>query len=559
MRRTSTIESTASLVTINVSNDSPVSPRLVRPPISSTKVGCLSNYGGEEEADSHDLVPTTLRRSIRKTRKMAMHISSKSKQIVSCGKGRQGIAHSIKSKAYRHKTQDCMTVETARSSEGEVKVSKTSPWAKKSSLSPNSTEIFEAFNYGKTQKHVLCSLDLEQVAPCNQWIDLCVSPEELRPSNSLTTGQCFNWITVNTNISSDNFLVCAMDGDDRARTNKLSTALPSQQKESAWGTHNATEWVGPIGCRVVSIRETPNTTLCRVLHGSSSGFEQDMRKYFQLDTPLAPLYDHWSQNDPRMAILSKVIPGVRVLRQDPVECLFSFICSSNNNIPRITLMMSRLKERYGSLLIELPRQALISEADDVSLQRNLEQKSLAPPLQVFSFPTIESLSAATESDFRAMGLGYRAKYIVETCNYLQGIGGKEHLFKLRQCDDADVVQSELLKCPGIGRKVADCIALFSLDQIGAIPVDVHVRNIASRDYDASLVDGAKSLTPTIYRQVGELFKSRFGPWAGWAHSLLFVAELPSFRSVLPVDLLSDMDKVRSADVASCHVRERVDR
>lgn len=35
-------------------------------------------------------------------------------------------------------------------------------------------------------------------------------------------------------------------------------------------------------------------------------------------------------------------------RQDPVECLFSFICSSNNNIPRITLMLARLRARYGT-------------------------------------------------------------------------------------------------------------------------------------------------------------------------------------------------------------------
>ncbi len=38
-------------------------------------------------------------------------------------------------------------------------------------------------------------------------------------------------------------------------------------------------------------------------------------------------------------------------RQDPAECLFSFICSSNNNIARITLMLDRLRSTYGEDLV----------------------------------------------------------------------------------------------------------------------------------------------------------------------------------------------------------------
>ena len=92
--------------------------------------------------------------------------------------------------------------------------------------------------------------------------------------------------------------------------------------------------------------------------------------------------------------------------------------------------------------------------------------------------------------------------------------------------------------------MADCVALFSLAQAEAIPVDVHVWNIACRDYDASL-QHVKSLTPSVYRQVGDIYRSRFVTKAGWAHSLLFVAELPSFRPILPADMIEEMDKVRS--------------
>ena len=127
-------------------------------------------------------------------------------------------------------------------------------------------------------------------------------------------------------------------------------------------------------------------------------------------------------------------------------------------------------------------------------------------------------------------------------------GGKEYLLSLRKQSDSKAVQEELIQFSGIGRKVADCVALFSLDQHNAIPVDVHVQHIASRDYDPTVLDGAKSLTPTIYQKVARLFQDRF-EYAGWAHSLLFVAELKSFRDVLPAEMVADMDKVSSTSSA----------
>ena len=141
------------------------------------------------------------------------------------------------------------------------------------------------------------------------------------------------------------------------------------------------------------------------------------------------------------------------------------------------------------------------------------------------------------------GLGYRAKYMTETRDLLKEYGGRDYLMNLRSEKDAQVVQETLIEFSGIGRKVADCIALFSLDQDNAIPVDVHVQHIASRDYDPTVLGSAKSITPTIYKQVGDLFRSRFPSYSGWAHSLLFVAELPSFRDVLPFDVVQQMDEV----------------
>ncbi len=216
--------------------------------------------------------------------------------------------------------------------------------------------------------------------------------------------------------------------------------------------------------------------------------------------------------------------------------MFSFICSSNNNIPRITKMLSSFREKYGEFLMEIPTRMNGHDDEDGT-------SACIGCISLFSFPTLSSLVRATEDELRAMGLGYRARYILATRDLLLERGGEDHLMKLRSMQDAQAVQDELIKFSGIGRKVADCIALFSLDQDDAIPVDVHVQHIASRDYDPTVFDGAKSITPTVYKKVGDLFRDRFQTYAGWAHSLLFVAELPSFRAVLPPDLLYEMDEV----------------
>ncbi len=73
----------------------------------------------------------------------------------------------------------------------------------------------------------------------------------------------------------------------------------------------------------------------------------------------------------------------------------------------------------------------------------------------------------------------------------------------------------------MGPKVADCIALFSMDKSTAIPVDTHVFQIATRDYGLKM----KTLTMKGYQQVRDVFVKRFGAYAGWAHSVLFAADL----------------------------------
>lgn len=230
----------------------------------------------------------------------------------------------------------------------------------------------------------------------------------------------------------------------------------------------------------------------------------------------------------RLRKVGECLPGMRVLRQDPLECLLSFICSSNNNVARIAGMIGRLREEFGSPMA----------VGAAGIGRDT-------PLRLFSFPTLEQLSAASEERLRELGFGYRAKFVTKTVSKLRSeeFGGTAWLERLRglpqSAENVKSVRTELQRLDGVGPKVADCVALFALDRRGAIPVDTHVWQIACRDFDRQLLD-AKSLTPAVYDRVGDLFRERYGEYAGWAHCLLFAAELPLFQDTLPEDMVTEM-------------------
>ena len=303
---------------------------------------------------------------------------------------------------------------------------------------------------------------------------------------------------------------------------KLAHTLPTGQ---AFGwRRSGDEYHGVLGDAAVAVREHPSSKCCE--WRSAVHKEADARRrlddYFRTSTSFEELYAGWSASDERFAAVAPAVRGVRILRQDPFECLISFICSSNNNIARITLMLTRLREAFGSK-VELPS---LDDGEAVTLH---------------TFPSPDALADIDDKVLRDLGFGYRAPYVINTCKTIaeKGPGWLEGLReKTRQeCKEA------LLECSGVGPKVADCVALFSLDQAACIPVDTHVWRIARRDYDATLEEVA-SITPTVYERVGDLFRDRFGPTAGWAHAVLFAAELPAFRSALPASVVEEMDSFR---------------
>lgn len=203
--------------------------------------------------------------------------------------------------------------------------------------------------------------------------------------------------------------------------------------------HNRSDlrtWTGVLQSKVWQIAQDDTRILYRNLGNnalSTSSSDQDetfLKDYFQLEVDLEPLYAEWAKNDPVFQKISETFGGVRILRQDPVENLFAFICSSNNNIQRISGMVQQLCTKYGEY---------IGQIDNKSY---------------FTFPEISTLAnqKRLESELRSLGFGYRAGYISKTAMKLDSLGGREYLLSLRHFPYTEARKC-LLDLSGIGPKV----------------------------------------------------------------------------------------------------------
>lgn len=235
--------------------------------------------------------------------------------------------------------------------------------------------------------------------------------------------------------------------------------------------------------------------------------EEDILKdYLQLSVDIPALYKKWSDVDPNFKQLERNFTGIRMLRQDPVENLFSFICSQNNNISRIGQLVEKLCNNYGDLVT------------------NFQGESY------YSFPPIEKLAGdSVEEELRKLSFGYRAKFINASAKKIMENGAEDWLWNLRKVPYKEAHEA-LCSLPGVGAKVADCVCLMSLDKTDAIPIDTHMWQIAMRDYLPHLAKN-KTLTDRTYQEIGKFWRELHGEYAGWAHSVLFSADLKRFKDL----------------------------
>ena len=199
----------------------------------------------------------------------------------------------------------------------------------------------------------------------------------------------------------------------------------------------------------------------------------DLRFYFDMDRDYGMIKEKLADGDPVMAKAIEAGSGIRILNQPKWETLVTFIISQNNNIPRIKKCINSLAGVYGH------------------------------------FPTAEELASSELSDIACCRLGYRDKYLIETAKMVRR--APEELEELYGAEEAFAVEA-LRKYPGVGPKVANCVALFCLGIVDSFPVDVWMKRVMNQLY--GIPEGNVAA-------MHEYAREHFAPYGGIAQQYLF--------------------------------------
>ena len=225
--------------------------------------------------------------------------------------------------------------------------------------------------------------------------------------------------------------------------------------------------------------------------------EQSIVDYFNLSLDYNEIFKKLKEENAHFRSAYERAAGLRVLRQDPWECMIGFICSQNNNIKRIGQMVQSLCRGLGEPLLSNHRG------------------------EFRAFPTAAQVAASSPERLSGIGFGYRAKYMVSASQELIQKGGVSHLFSLRANPDPKLLNESLQAFTGVGPKVADCISLFALDCYSLVPVDTHMFQLCEKLYKKKFTryDSAREF---LQKQLGEKY-------AGIAHTFLFTFEISEFK------------------------------
>ena len=197
----------------------------------------------------------------------------------------------------------------------------------------------------------------------------------------------------------------------------------------------------------------------------------------------------------------KQYEGLRIFKQDPFQCMISFIVSSNSNIQKIKNSLEKITKKFG-------------------VKVEIENK------EFFLFHKPEKLANASIEEIKKCGVGYRAPFIKQAAEMI--FSKKIDLEYLEKLDYKEAKKNICL-IPGVGNKVADCILLFSLNKLEAFPLDTWMIKILEKYYSNEFKIETKTITQKQYEILHEKIVKYFGPYCGYAQQFLFKMERENYN------------------------------
>lgn len=266
------------------------------------------------------------------------------------------------------------------------------------------------------------------------------------------------------------------------RNYNLDATLDSGQAFRWWRSDSC--WEGIIHSRWVRLRVHPDTLEAETI--VDPGTWDWLTHYLGLTENLDEILTTFPADEPLQAAV-QACPGLRLLRQEPWECLASFILSSTKQIVQIRQCVALLSRDFGSP-IPGPQSSRLLHA----------------------FPTAQQLAQVPEAALRSCKLGFRAKYLSAAARAIaEGELDLNHVATLTTAE----ARAELTRLPGVGPKIANCVLLFAYGRQDAFPVDVWVLRALRELYFPRRRPNPQTLI--------RFTETHFGPNAGYAQQYLF--------------------------------------
>ncbi|MGQ9530429.1 MAG: DNA-3-methyladenine glycosylase family protein [Candidatus Bathycorpusculaceae bacterium] len=252
-------------------------------------------------------------------------------------------------------------------------------------------------------------------------------------------------------------------------------------------------WYGVVEGKVLKIRQIGNEL---EFENADVDF---VKNYFGLYDNLPEILTKISK-DKHIKRAVEMFNGLRIIRQNPWECLISYICATYKNISAIKQILLNLSKKFG-------------------------EETCFDGYKFYTFPTSEKLAKATPEELASCGLGYRVKYVSETAKKVY-----ESCFNFEALRNMtyEEARRELLKFPGVGLKVADCVLLFSLGKLEAFPVDVWIKRVILKYYAKHFpkkfvrkILGKRAVSSSEYEKLSLFGRKYFGEYAGYAQEYLY--------------------------------------
>jgi len=256
-------------------------------------------------------------------------------------------------------------------------------------------------------------------------------------------------------------------------------------------------WYGVVREQVVKIRQIDEKLEFHIFPPKNDA--EFIESYFRLDDDL-PLILSEIDKDQHIRKAIQHSYGLRITRQEPWECLISYICATYKNIPAIKEMILNLAKEFGKKM----------KVDDHVF---------------YTFPEPHHLAEANLEELKKCKLGYRAEHVSETTRIIHNKNFDLNALRMADYEEA---KRQLLRLLGVGQKVADCALLFSLDKLEAFPVDIWIKRIIAESYSdhfeksfINKISKKSSLTPREYKEISFFGREYFGQYAGYAQEYLF--------------------------------------